>query len=340
MKEEIIVLTGAGFTKNFGGFLGEEMWSKIFNNPKISQNEELKNKFISQSVNRAIDTNFDYEWIYSEILENKNKLLEKSKQSFQESIEEAYQDLDMAIVDYIRDTSGIYKVNLRKICSELILEIINNNKSKKLLFFTLNQDLLMERYANYQQISLSHIDITKVNGLEKKYYKILPKDDINMEEAIKNNGGLAYIKLHGSYGWFSADGSKRMVVGLNKMKVINNEPLLKSYFEFFEKTLNDGNKRILIIGYGFRDDHINKLLANGIGKNNRLYIIDTKKPSEFRKELNNLPESDIFNGQDKLNIWHSVYGYFPYSLKEIFPADSTTFSQLREIQHALFSGLN
>jgi len=26
-----ILLTGAGFTKNFGGFIASEMWAKIFN---------------------------------------------------------------------------------------------------------------------------------------------------------------------------------------------------------------------------------------------------------------------------------------------------------------------
>jgi hypothetical protein len=31
---EIVLFTGAGFTKNFGGFLAKEMWSKIFNNPR------------------------------------------------------------------------------------------------------------------------------------------------------------------------------------------------------------------------------------------------------------------------------------------------------------------
>lgn len=27
----LLLLTGAGFTKNFGGYLGEEMWAKVFN---------------------------------------------------------------------------------------------------------------------------------------------------------------------------------------------------------------------------------------------------------------------------------------------------------------------
>ena len=40
--KNLILLTGAGFTKNFGGFLASEMWSKIFNTPAIQANKKLR----------------------------------------------------------------------------------------------------------------------------------------------------------------------------------------------------------------------------------------------------------------------------------------------------------
>ena len=36
-NNECIVLTGAGFTKNFGGYLGIEIWTKILNHPLIQK---------------------------------------------------------------------------------------------------------------------------------------------------------------------------------------------------------------------------------------------------------------------------------------------------------------
>lgn len=39
---DTILLTGAGFTANFGGFLAREVWSKIFNNPKLNDAGNLK----------------------------------------------------------------------------------------------------------------------------------------------------------------------------------------------------------------------------------------------------------------------------------------------------------
>jgi len=38
----LILLTGAGFTKNFGGFLGSQMWDQIINDPEIQDNDNLR----------------------------------------------------------------------------------------------------------------------------------------------------------------------------------------------------------------------------------------------------------------------------------------------------------
>ena len=35
---EPVLLTGAGFTRNFGGFLANQMWDKIFNHEQVQKN--------------------------------------------------------------------------------------------------------------------------------------------------------------------------------------------------------------------------------------------------------------------------------------------------------------
>ena len=109
---DVVILTGAGFTKNFGGFLGEEMWAKIFNNPKLNQFNNLRlalrNTFLGGITNEG--ECFDYEFVYSTIIENKDgKYSKKEREVFQEVIEEAYKNLDIAIfrVDWaLRATRG------------------------------------------------------------------------------------------------------------------------------------------------------------------------------------------------------------------------------------------
>jgi hypothetical protein len=54
-----ILLTGAGFTKNFGGFLASEMWAQIFNSRQIRPHKEL---------GKILRHDFDYESVYNRVL--------------------------------------------------------------------------------------------------------------------------------------------------------------------------------------------------------------------------------------------------------------------------------
>jgi len=48
-SNNLILLTGAGFTKNFGGFLADDMWDMILGHPLIQKNEKLKRLVLSNS---------------------------------------------------------------------------------------------------------------------------------------------------------------------------------------------------------------------------------------------------------------------------------------------------
>lgn len=55
---DLVLLTGAGFTKNFDGFLGKEMWAKVFNNHLIQSNEKLR---------ILLQDDYDFESVYSKV---------------------------------------------------------------------------------------------------------------------------------------------------------------------------------------------------------------------------------------------------------------------------------
>ncbi|MEP6934971.1 MAG: SIR2 family protein, partial [Nitrospirota bacterium] len=90
---------------------------------------------------------------------------------------------------------------------------------------------------------------------------------------------FVYIKLYGSYGWRSADGTNAMVVGGGKEERIAKEPLLKWYLELFREVLTGPECNLLVIGYGFRDKLINEVIAHAIrDRKLRLYIISPHQP--------------------------------------------------------------
>jgi len=125
---DCILLTGAGFTKNFGGFLSKEMWVQIFNNSEIQDQECLKNILLDE---------FDFESAYS-IIMNHKKISQEEKNSFKRAVEQAYKELDNSI--------KTYKFNEPNISLKGISALKNLCTGDGLgFFFTLNQDLFIER---------------------------------------------------------------------------------------------------------------------------------------------------------------------------------------------------
>jgi len=99
-------------------------------------------------------------------------------------------------------------------------------------------------------------------------------------------GGLHYIKLHGSASWKTAAGRHDFVIGGGKTGLIDRSPLLSWYRDIFRAVCLDGGVRLLVIGYGFRDDHINEILIQGVTFHRlTLYVLGHGSNAEFRKRI-------------------------------------------------------
>lgn len=321
-----IILTGAGFTKNFGGHLADEMWALIFNHPKINQHSLIKELMLDD---------FDYESIYHRVLwEPTGKLYNKEdREAMKNAVVEAYRELDNSILT----TGDSYTANLYRV-NKLIERFFSDSDNKKInCFFTLNQDLFIERkYSSYgKPLTLPGVKINLGSSLWKQQ-PLSNNDfvDLPNEEEIKKHvssglfNNLNYIKLHGSYNW---KGPKGLVIGVEKEEQIKSEPLLAWYFDIFEKALAQNGARLLIIGYGFRDKHINRIISDSINNNDlKLYILNPESPLNFKKRLET--QGDI--GE---RILQGLTGYFPYSLLQLYPSDQSETSISKFVVNILFS---
>ncbi len=139
------------------------------------------------------------------------------------------------------------------------------------------------------------------------------------------NERLVYIKLHGSSCWQTYDGKPQMVIGLEKERDIAREPILRSYLAIFKMVLTK-TKRLLVIGYSFREDHINRAIALAMAEchnpNLELYVVSPEPPDLFMERLYGrqvhsfgIPEK-IPHGEF---LGEKLKGYFPYTLAEVFP---------------------
>jgi hypothetical protein len=331
-SSEHILLTGAGFTKNFGAPLAIEMWATIFNHKKIQAQPRIKELMMDD---------FDYESIYTSIIEG--SYTEDEKKTIKDVVKFAYDNIDSILRKYALALP--HSVKLTNITE--FITLFNENRIKscigpnnrkgyyqpktgnKSFIFTLNQDLFFERLYSNSLLSIPGIknnsewfDSFFGKQLRNPDYCQLPNEGAlnRIKPDMLQNGNFFLIKLHGSCNWISSDDS--MVIGKGKKEQIQKEPLLRWYSEIFKKALSHYQRRLLIIGYGFGDEHINHILAEAVGNYElKIYIISPDSPSEFKTKLVNEKK----HGKD---IWQGISGYFQNGLREIFP-ESQTETQAR-----------
>jgi hypothetical protein len=134
-----ILLTGAGFTHNFGAPLASEVSNLIFN---LVATLQLKN---------LLRNNFDYEDIYQKVLQSNDYSI-SIKNELTKAITEAYQQIDKQIS--IESLSE--KINLIRF--KEFINCFNKNRDAGYIF-TLNQDLLIENNINNNTFYDLHITI-------------------------------------------------------------------------------------------------------------------------------------------------------------------------------------
>ncbi|AKB53936.1 MULTISPECIES: SIR2 family protein [Methanosarcina] len=368
MYAENILLLGAGFTKNFGGLLASEMWAEIFNNEKIQAQPRIKklmlNNFDYESVYYSV----------LEGLEDKESLLptlkfkRKEKDAIQEATKAAYDTIDETLLRRLRKYPEIEWIHN----TDTLFFNFGNTKNKSFIF-TLNQDLFIERF--YQN-PLEPRDPTKIYilrlcipgidkypvwymnrdsfydfipfstdeereqfyNLKKEDYYLLPNEDVlnSRKENLLKKESYFLIKLHGSYNWISSNGSKSMVIGRGKTEQINNEPLLRFYFDTFKEVLSQDKRRLLVIGYGFGDEHINSVISNAVKNHGlKIYILSPESPKSFKEKLCD----GCGKSKDIINIWNGVSGYFQ-CVEDVLLKDTYGNQSEKEHFYNVFFGKN
>lgn len=296
-----ILLTGAGFTHNFGAPLASKIWNTIFNNVNIQKSKPLRDLLIN-------DKDFDYENIYYTVNNGDSYTLEHKK-IFATAVKNAYLDID----NIVRNASCM------STATQVEEHIIKRFKSSYI--FTLNQDLFVERQLHkFPDTKIILPGATsKILGNVSRNDEFKEADDVSLIEnkkftewnkSGKNRNNILYIKLHGSFDWRDKEDQSIMIIGRDKEKEIKRHSLLQSYLDKFKEILDENKTKILIIGYGFNDQHINRVLADAPDLD--IYIIDPTDKKEWFEKM----EKKSKIGE---NIKNKLRGYHQETLENIFP---------------------
>ena len=259
---KVALLTGAGFSKSFGGYLGSEMWASILNQREIAENPKLQETLLEE---------LNYESVYDTIVYS-HEFNPRQKRAFLQATIKAYKELHAII--FKEDNTP----KASAACKQFISRFAGKEREKA-FFFTLNQDLFIEQFYS---LGFSYIAIPGLHHHSDWFnlrIQIPLSDELRVslpgEKGVekskqtfwdKSSGGFVYVKLHGSYGWWGEHHGKVMVIGNTKTEMIRSEPILNWYSQLFHEVLNQQNQKLVVIGYGFRDPHINEEIANAIRK--------------------------------------------------------------------------
>ena len=311
MSRRKLLLTGAGFTANFGAPLASHMWNWVYGAEALRGHEELLEKM-------RLDP--DFERVYFEV--TTGNYPDPQKHAMAEAVLGTFRDMD----DIVRTCTPHRQVNTSAL--DTFLASFAGVRGNRGCIFTLNQDLYLERwYSNDNRPLLPGIPPNAVwPDLLRREARLEPRDYIKVpdeatvrahRERLGQHESFAYLKLHGSTNWLRPSGQPQMVLGTQKEESIDAEPLLRWYMDLFSEVLNEQNRVLLIIGYGFGDSHINAVIAGAIANSGLRFVV--VNPSTTQELLRTM--------RDDRKHWEvlerGMASHVPHTLREIFPPDPT-----------------
>lgn len=266
-----ILLTGAGFSHNWGGWLAKETFEYLLGCPEVDpglRHRLWKSKSSGGGFEDALAD------LQGEYKSRKDPLTEKLVRDLQAALVRMFNEMDQAFAD----TTFEPQHDMRYLVRTFLVRFD--------AIFTLNQDLLLERHYLNDNITLSQPrkwngwQMPGVKPLHPTPYTLAPReanvalrtpDPSQFQEQV---GEQPYYKLHGSANWIS-DGGMLFIMGGNKAIEINQYPLLRWYHQKFVEYLARRGARLMVIGYSFSDHHINDAIMQAADKGSlSLFIVD------------------------------------------------------------------
>jgi hypothetical protein len=314
------ILLGAGFSRNWGGWLAQEVFNYLVGLPEIRKHERLvallwqhQSSGGFEDVIAAVQR--DYK---SNPGAHHTELI-----TLQDAVGQMFADMNEG---YAATPGWEFQRQLEFMVRTFLIRFE--------AIFTLNQDLLLEQKYLDDNIMLSSsgrwggwqipgmtLNVQSLQPLQERATGTwTPSTSMTCDHRYQ-----PLYKLHGSVNWRTADNRALMIVGGEKAQQIQGHPILRAYAEVFEATLLRPETRLMIIGYGFRDHHINRVIAQAVYKQGLKFFVvcpeGAKVAETFRSEVHSGAALTAF-GYDLEHVFsQGCVGCSTRKLSEIFGAE-------------------
>ncbi|MGM4886437.1 SIR2 family protein [Tardiphaga sp. 11_C7_N12_6] len=322
IEKRLILLTGAGFSRNWGGWLADEAFEYLLGCHEITP--FIRSELWKSKVNRLGFEDTLRELRHLSLANPQSGCLQELRR-FEGMLESMFNIMAVGFskVEF-EPGQDPHKLGTQP-------SPVRDFLCRFDAIFTLNQDTLLEqRYARSdlrdgsqgKWFGLQSPGLTEllVNG--QKYQNVgqfsVQNGPYNLQERHQ-----PYYKLHGSINWRMTDQSALLILGGDKGNDIAKSPLLTWYQQEFIR-LTDTPARIMVIGYSFADPHINDLLIGAASRGAQFFIVDTNGVGAFCA----ITETNTKPSQLKMAMQSSVIGASRRYLKDSLLTDTVELSKI------------
>jgi hypothetical protein len=296
-----LLLLGAGFSHNWGGWLASEVFEYLLGDPQIKDNSFLRNLLWEHQHTGGFEN----------ALEELNQLLVRDPR---------FANDHNSLYAAVRRMFDAMNAGYRGKGLEFRKPFGHDHPMRDFLVrfkavFSLNQDTLLEQIYLADKSNL--IDSFAWRNWQIPGMALLPApaDKPIYPEAtglwiLSNDHSISAteqptFKLHGSSNWKTSSDQQMMIIGGGKAQAIARHPVLLWYAEEFKRHLGQPGARLMVIGYSFSDTHINDALQAAIATGLKLFIVDPLG-------------ADVASRQNKLQ--RSNLGYKPTPMEDAIRA--------------------
>ncbi len=323
-SSKTVLLTGAGWSRNWGGQLADELWESLIGHDVVQANSRLKDLLLNE---RSF-----------EIALQRTKappFTAEDQQGLERAVLDAFISMDREIGRIDHDPwINIYGIQ------RFLFRFWGprDEGTNEGYLFTLNQDLFFERYL-YNEVAAGAGHGGALPGLApsgQRWFNgnvgpfgpaFMMQPTLDPPSESRLSGQMNVIKLHGSFNWRSPGGENLMVIGTEKTALISSTPLLSWYAEVFKQVVSAGGVRLMIVGYGFGDEHINAVIAQAVEKHSlTVFIWNTSR--DLKSVVLSAPYGPA--------IWKGLISTATRPLIEVFPSNQAETEEYRRISRSFF----
>ena len=319
-----VLLLGAGFSRNWGGWLAPEAFEYLLGTPQIS----------NEPAYRALL------WKHFESggFENAIAEVQAAYKSSPHANQKRLDDFQFAVVQMFADMNRRFRTQQAGEAwprLELFLDRFD-------AIFTLNQDLLLEMFYLHRvgqsdrhrkwkgavMPGVGHLGPDPNIGGDDWAQRWEPEDS---KAFSIPDGRQPFFKLHGSSNWFKK-GQPLLILGGRKAEEIRLNPVLDGYFEALQHRVGLPDTRLMVIGYGFRDSHVNAVLRLAAEKGAmQMFVIDPAG-SGLARSINETRTKGVIGSKTEVEELFEValIGASRRPLKEIFGGDMIEYDKVEQ----------